>query len=83
MSYKLSVESLSVDTFEAGAYTAAADTHFRDCTSFPVCPRTDTTDAAAADALPTADQAVGLKTLEPGCTAFPELCPIGTHPTNG
>ena len=80
MSYKLSLDALSVDSFEAGAYSSAVETAGRDCTSFPVCPRTDTTDAAA-DALP-ADQAkVGMKTYEPGCTAFPELCPIGTSPT--
>jgi hypothetical protein len=83
VSYKLSVESLTVASFDAGASSLPDSTHFRDCTSFPVCPRTDTTDAAAADALPARQPGVGLNTMEPGCTAFPELCPIGTHPTHG
>jgi len=81
MSHKLNLDSLNIETFEAGSYTSRPTTAGRDCTYFPVCQRTDTTDAAMVQAaeLP----AVGLKTLEPGCTAFPELCPIGTHPTNG
>jgi len=81
MSHRLSVESLNVDTFEAGSYASLPSTAGRDCTYFPVCQRTDTTDAAMVEAaeLP----AVGMKTLEPGCTALAEICPIGTHPTNG
>ena len=74
MSYKLSLDALTIESFEAGSYTSTADTHFRDCTSFPVCPRTDTTDAAVEEqqaGLP----AVGMNTYEPGCTT-PDLCPI-------
>jgi hypothetical protein len=82
MSHKLSVESLNVDTFEAGSYASFPETAGRDCTSFPVCPRTDTTDAAAAD-MAAQLPGTGMQTLEPGCTAFPELCPMGTHPTGG
>jgi len=82
VSYKLSLDALSVDSFEAGSYSSTASTAGRDCTGFPVCPRTDTTDAAMqeqdAARLPAGG---GLKTYEPGCTAFPELCPIGTSPT--
>jgi len=77
VSYKLSLDALSVDSFEAGAYTAAADTHFRDCTSFPVCPRTDTTDAAAQDQEANRLPGDSMDTYAPGCTAFPELCPTG------
>jgi hypothetical protein len=77
VSYKLSLDALSVDSFEAGAYTAAADTHFRDCTSFPVCPRTDTTDAAAQDQEANRLPGDSMDTYAPGCTALPELCPTG------
>ena len=77
MSYKLSLDALSVDSFEAGAYTATVGTAGRDCTDFPVCPRTDTTDAAEAEA---AAAVPAMRTMEPGCTALVELCPIGTSP---
>lgn len=80
MSYKLSLDALTIESFEAGSYTSAADTHFRDCTSFPVCPRTDTTDAVVAEQEANRLPAGGMKTYEPGCTALVEICPIGTVP---
>jgi hypothetical protein len=48
VSYKLSLDALSVESFETGSHEASAvtdGTAGRDCTGFPVCPRTDTTDA--------------------------------------
>jgi hypothetical protein len=81
LSYKLSLDALSVDSFEAGSYAAIPGTVGRDCTDFPVCQRTDTTDAAAREQDAVRLPAQAPKTYEPGCTAFPELCPIGTSPT--
>jgi hypothetical protein len=71
MPHSLSLDSLSVESFEAGTGTLEPTTIGRDCTYEPVCPRTDTT----AQAIPY-DGGVEIgrpKTMEPGCT-LPEIC---------
>ena len=70
MSLKLSLDSLSVDSFSTYAEDTAASTgiectHFRDCTYPPMCPATDTGTEVAVAGKPL--------TIEPGCT-LPEIC---------
>jgi hypothetical protein len=57
--HKLSLDALAVDSFEAGSHAFVADTLGRDCTSFPVCPRTDTTDSLALKAVEKAQSPAG------------------------
>lgn len=75
MSYSLRLDELSVDSFEVGTAGTDPNTLGRDCTYPPVCPRTDTTDLAIAVG---GEQIGRPRTMEPGCTAFPELCPTQT-----
>jgi len=87
MTFKLPLDSLSVESFVVGTADSSPTTLGRDCTYEPVCPRTDGVAIGMNTMEPgctTPDLCGGgvvigpARTMEPGCTALPELCPNKT-----
>lgn len=83
--FKLPLDSLTVDSFVVGTAASGPNTIGRDCTYEPVCPREDVAigmntmepGCTTPELCPNGTVvAIGpQKTMAPGCTALPELCP--------